>query len=35
MTGDFRFDYHPIGNFTDFARLEQIGKEGLDVLFSD
>ncbi|MDC8937511.1 ribonuclease J [Metamycoplasma hyosynoviae] len=35
MTGDFRFDYNPIGNFTDFSRLEEIGKEGLDVLFSD
>ncbi|ACF07065.1 hydrolase [Metamycoplasma arthritidis] len=35
MTGDFRFDYHPIGNLTDFSKLEKIGKEGLDVLFSD
>ncbi|WP_052169631.1 ribonuclease J [[Mycoplasma] anseris] len=35
MTGDFRFDYTPIGNLTDFSRLKQIGDEGLDVLFSD
>jgi len=35
MTGDFRFDYTPIGNFTDFNKLKQIGDEGLDVLFSD
>ncbi|WP_027120832.1 ribonuclease J [Mycoplasmopsis lipofaciens] len=35
-TGDFRFDYNPIGtSYTDFARLDQIGKEGLTVLFSD
>lgn len=34
-TGDFRFDYTPIGNYTDFARLDQIGKEGLTVLLSD
>ncbi|AXE60521.1 RNase J family beta-CASP ribonuclease [[Mycoplasma] phocae] len=35
MTGDFRFDYTPIGNLTDFSKLKQIGDEGLDVLFSD
>ncbi|ENY53978.1 Hypothetical protein, putative metallo-beta-lactamase [Metamycoplasma alkalescens 14918] len=35
MTGDFRFDYTPIGNMTDFSKLKQIGEEGLDVLFSD
>ncbi|EFF41530.1 ribonuclease J [Mycoplasmopsis alligatoris] len=34
-TGDFRFDYTPIGNYTDFSRLDQIGKEGLTVLLSD
>ncbi|MEE3928459.1 ribonuclease J [Mycoplasmopsis ciconiae] len=34
-TGDFRFDYTPIGNYTDFARLDQIGKDGLTVLLSD
>ncbi|MGV2392887.1 UNVERIFIED_CONTAM: ribonuclease J [Campylobacter lari] len=35
-TGDFRFDYNPIGeSYTDFARLDQIGKEGLTVLLSD
>ncbi|QIW62398.1 ribonuclease J [Mycoplasmopsis gallinacea] len=34
-TGDFRFDYTPIGNLTDFARLDQIGKEGLTALLSD
>lgn len=35
-TGDFRFDYNPIGEiYTDFARLDQIGKEGLTVLLSD
>ncbi|MGL5617491.1 MAG: ribonuclease J [Metamycoplasmataceae bacterium] len=35
FTGDFRFDYTPIGNFTDFTKLEEIGKENLTVLFSD
>ncbi|RIV16544.1 ribonuclease J [Mycoplasmopsis gallopavonis] len=35
FTGDFRFDYTPIGNYTDFARLDQIGKEGLTALLSD
>ncbi|MGX9339586.1 ribonuclease J [Mycoplasma sp. 332] len=35
MTGDFRFDYRPIGNLTDFSKLKKIGEEGLDVLFSD
>ncbi|PZW01518.1 ribonuclease J [Metamycoplasma auris] len=35
MTGDFRFDYTPIGNLTDFSKLKKIGDEGLDVLFSD
>ncbi|MCU4116980.1 ribonuclease J [Mycoplasma zalophi] len=34
-TGDFRFDYTPIGNLTDFSKLEQIGNEGLDILLSD
>ncbi|WP_406617254.1 ribonuclease J [Mycoplasmopsis adleri] len=35
-TGDFRFDYNPIGEiYTDFTKLDQIGKEGLTVLFSD
>lgn len=34
-TGDFRFDYTPIGNLTDFKRMEQIAKEGVDILISD
>ncbi|WP_027120958.1 ribonuclease J [Mycoplasma leonicaptivi] len=34
-TGDFRFDYSPIGNYTDFARLDEIGKQGLTALLSD
>lgn len=34
-TGDYRFDYTPIGNFTDFSKLKQIGAEGLDILTSD
>lgn len=34
-TGDFRFDYTPIGNQTDFTRLEQFQKEGVDILISD
>ncbi|MGL4343118.1 MAG: ribonuclease J [Metamycoplasmataceae bacterium] len=35
FTGDFRFDYTPIGNFTDFKKLKQMGDEGLTALFSD
>jgi ribonuclease J len=35
FTGDFRFDYTPIGNMTDFKKLEQMGDENLTVLFSD
>ncbi|WP_338822596.1 ribonuclease J [Mycoplasmopsis felifaucium] len=35
-TGDFRFDYSPIGDiYTDFSKLDQMGKEGLTVLLSD
>lgn len=34
-TGDYRFDYTPIGNFTDFSKLQKIGEEGLDILTSD
>ncbi|MBZ4203345.1 ribonuclease J [Mycoplasma tauri] len=35
-TGDFRFDYNPIGEiYTDFTKLDLIGKQGLTVLFSD
>lgn len=34
-TGDFRFDYTPIGNLTDFTKLEEMGKEGIDILISD
>ncbi|WP_027334150.1 ribonuclease J [Mycoplasma elephantis] len=34
-TGDFRFDYRPIGNLTDFTKLKQMGDEGLTVLLSD
>ena len=34
-TGDYRFDYTPIGNLTDFSRMKQIGDEGLDLLISD
>lgn len=35
LTGDFRFDYTPIGNYTDFSKLKQIGNENLTALFSD
>lgn len=35
FTGDFRIDYTPIGSYTDFDKLEQIGKEDLTILFSD
>ena len=34
-TGDFRFDYSPIGNLTDFSKLEEMGKEGVTLLTSD
>ena len=34
-TGDYRFDYTPLGNKTDFEKLKQIGDEDLTVLFSD
>lgn len=34
-TGDFRFDYRPIGNLTDFTKLKQMGDEGLTILMSD
>ena len=34
-TGDFRFDYTPIGNLTDFAKLEEMAEEGIDIMISD
>lgn len=34
-TGDFRFDYTPIGNMTDFSQLEKFGKEGVSIFISD
>lgn len=34
-TGDFRFDYRPIGNLTDFTKLKEMGDEGLTILMSD
>lgn len=34
-TGDFRFDYTPIGNLTDFSKLKQIGHEKLTLMLSD
>lgn len=34
-TGDFRFDYTPIGNLTDFSKLEKMATEGIDILISD
>lgn len=35
FTGDFRIDYTPIGNYSDFDKLKKIGDEDLTVLFSD
>lgn len=35
FTGDFRIDYTPLGNFSDFDKLKKIGDENLTVLFSD
>lgn len=35
FTGDFRIDYTPIGNFSDFEKLKKIGDDNLTVLFSD
>lgn len=34
-TGDYRFDYTPLGNLTDFDKLKKIGDENLTVLLSD
>ncbi|WP_029906408.1 ribonuclease J [Mycoplasmopsis opalescens] len=35
-TGDFRFDYNPIGQiFTDFTKIKQMGEEGVTILLSD
>ena len=34
-TGDFRFDYTPFGNMTDFTKLEQMGKEDMTLMLSD
>ena len=34
-TGDFRFDYTPIGNMTDFSKLEEMAEDGIDILISD
>ncbi|MFL0973774.1 ribonuclease J, partial [Mycoplasmopsis synoviae] len=34
-TGDFRFDYTPIGNYTDFKRLYEIGNQKLTALLTD
>ena len=35
FTGDFRIDYTPIGDYTDFDKLKRIGDEDLTALFSD
>lgn len=35
FTGDFRIDYTPIGDYTDFDKLKKIGDEDLTALFSD
>lgn len=35
FTGDFRIDYTPIGNYSDFEKLKKIGDEDLTILFSD
>ena len=34
-TGDFRIDYSPIGNLTDFSQIEKYGNEGIDLFMSD
>ncbi len=34
-TGDFKFDLTPIGPVTDFARISDIGKEGVTLLLSE
>lgn len=34
-TGDFRFDYTPLGTYTDFDKLKKMGDEGMTVMFSD
>jgi ribonuclease J len=34
-TGDFRFDYTPLGNMTDFKKLKQMGNENMTILLSD
>ena len=34
-TGDYKFDFTPVGPSSDFGKIAQLGKEGIDLLLAD